>query len=325
VNVSQQRLDDALEYFTFAIERAEFVGAQDELATAAYYAAGAHFLYGNIAKAGRLALQAEAAAFASGLTEWADRSRFLLGRIRFETGRYQDALDIFEELESRSPPSSNRALVCSAWIFRTEVFLNRPNPHLPSDMNFDSRLFAMEAAYLSGNYQETVTLADALSAALPEGNFLFVEQPDWRSGFSQCEFLIFSLKNFFFRILSTYRALALCRVEESGIPEQMESEAGQQAGQSTVNEAQDCLRRILREEGLPQTDPNDAFYYYAYYCVLQETGAVEVDMNTAVSLAFKRLQSRASRIDDPDIKRSYLSLNYWNKDLGQAAKLHNLI
>jgi hypothetical protein len=48
-------------------------------------------------------------------------------------------------------------------------------------------------------------------------------------------------------------------------------------------------------------------------------------MNTAVSMAFKRLQSRASRIDDIEIKRAYLSGNHWNKLLGQAAKKHKLI
>jgi tetratricopeptide (TPR) repeat protein len=327
VNVSQQRLDDALEYFTFAIERAELTGAQDELALAAYYAAGTHFLFGNISKAERIALRSEAAAVASGRTEWADRARFLLGRLHFEIGRYQDALNIFEDLESRRPASSDRAMVCSAWIFRTEVFLNRPNPRVPSAMNYDARLFAVEAAYLTGNYQETVTradaLADALVSVLPEGNFLFVEQPDWRSGFSQCELLLFSLRNFFSRLLSTYRALALCRVKPPGslVKGQRKSEAGSEV----KSEAHDFLRRILREEGMSQTDPNDAFYYYAHYCVLQETGAVEVDMNTAVSLAFKRLQSRASRIDDLETKRSFLSLNYWNKALGQAAKQHKLI
>jgi tetratricopeptide (TPR) repeat protein len=319
VNVSQQRLGDALEYFNFAIEHAESVGAQDELALAAYYAAGTHFLFGNISKAERLALQSEASALASGRTEWADRARFLLGRLRFETGRYQDALDIFERLENQGPPSSNRALVCSAWIFRTDVFLNRPEPRIPRVMNYDARLFAVEAACLADNYQETLSRADALFTALPEGNFLFVEQPDWRSGFSQCELLTFSLRTFFSRLLSTYRALALCRVKQpdGAAKEQAKIEAGA--------EARDCLRRILREEGMPQTDPNDAFYYYAYYCVLQETGAVEVDMNTAVSLAFKRLQSRASRIDDLETKRSFLSLNYWNKALGRAAKQHKLI
>jgi hypothetical protein len=89
--------------------------------------------------------------------------------------------------------------------------------------------------------------------------------------------------------------------------------------------ALDSMRRVIREEALPQTDPNDAFYYYSHYCVLQETGAVEVDMDTSISMAFKRLQSRASHIDDIETKRAYLSLNYWNNSLGQAAKLHRLI
>jgi tetratricopeptide (TPR) repeat protein len=319
VNVSVHRLGDAMEYYSFAIEHAERTGVQDELAIAAYYAAGTDFLFGNISRAERLARRSEAAALASGRTSWADRARFLLGRLCFDTGRYSDALEIFEALASRSPPSSDRALTCAAWIFRTEVFLGRPAPRLPAVMNYDARFFAVEAAYLAGNYRETVYLADALFTALPETSFFFVEQPDWRSGFSQCELLTSSLRNLLTRLLFTYRALALCRVDQ-------EAGAGKdQARSEARNEAHDCLRRVLREEGMPQTDPNDAFYYYAYYCVLQETGAVEVDMNTAISLAFKRLQSRASHIDDIGTKRSFLSRNYWNKALGEAAKQHKLI
>lgn len=335
VNVSQQHLSDALEYLTFAIEHAEFIDAQDELALAAYYAAGTNFLFGNISKAERLALLSETAAAASNRTEWADRSRFLLGRIYFETGRYQEAQDIFEDLESRYLPSSNQAQVCSAWIFRTDVFLNRLHPRVPGTMNYDAQLFAVEAAYLSGNYRETITRSEALSMILTEGNFLFIEQPDWRSGFSQCEFLLFSMQNFFSRMLSAYCALALCRVNQSGgfRKEPGESNARQDAEKKSKSsvlsftqiEAQDCIRRVLREEGMPHLDPNDAFYYYVQYCVLQETSGMEIDMNTAVSLAFKRLQSRASRIDDLEIKDSYLSRNYWNKALSQAAKQHKLI
>ncbi|MDR3130444.1 MAG: hypothetical protein LBU18_02760 [Treponema sp.] len=314
VNVFQGRLGDALDYFNFAIEHAQRIGVQDELALAAYYAAGTMFLFGNISRAGDLARQAEAAALASGREDWADRAAFLWGRILFETGRYQEALNIFERLEDSSSRASNKAMLCSAWIFRTGVFLNHPAERLPSIMNNDSRLFAVEAAYLAGNYKEAIRLADALAAALPEENFFFVEQPDWNSGFSQCELLTSSMKDLFSRLLTAYRALALCRVKMPGA-----------ANKAAKNEARDCLRRILREENFPQIDPNDAFYYYAYYCVLGETGAMEVDMNTAVSLAFKRLQSRASRIDDLEMKKSFLSLNYWNNDLGQAARRHKLI
>jgi hypothetical protein len=123
--------------------------------------------------------------------------------------------------------------------------------------------------------------------------------------------LLFSPKDLFTRLSSTYRALALAKLS---------------AGDSSTGEmALDTMRRIIREERRPQTDPNDVFYYYSHYRVLQETGAVEVDMDTAVSIAFKRLQSRASHIDDIKTKPAYLSLNYWNDALGQAAKARRLI
>jgi hypothetical protein len=48
-------------------------------------------------------------------------------------------------------------------------------------------------------------------------------------------------------------------------------------------------------------------------------------MNTAVSMAFKRLQRRASRIDDPETRRDFLNLNYWNKALSIVAKEYKLI
>jgi hypothetical protein len=131
------------------------------------------------------------------------------------------------------------------------------------------------------------------------------------SGFSQCELLLFSRQAFFTRLLSTYRALAFCHLDR--------------IGGASREQAPESMRRIIREEGQPNIDPNDAFYYYAYYNVLQESGGAEVDMNTAISIAFKRLRSRASRIEDIETKRAFLSLNYWNKALGQAAKRHKLI
>jgi tetratricopeptide (TPR) repeat protein len=42
VNISKQRMGDAIDYFTFAIENAERTGYPDELAVSAYYAAGTH-------------------------------------------------------------------------------------------------------------------------------------------------------------------------------------------------------------------------------------------------------------------------------------------
>jgi tetratricopeptide (TPR) repeat protein len=317
-NLLTRCFGDAIDYFSFAIESAERFDDPQEFCITAYYAAAAHFLYGNISRAEHLVLQSREAALAQGRTEWVDRADFFLGRIRFDTGRYKDALQIFEGLRDRfaaavplSAAAAGRDHTLNAWIYRTNGFLRRIPPPLPETANHDALLFSVESAYLAGNYRTAVNLADELLAGLGAGGFTFLEQPDWRSGFCQCELLLFSRQAFFTRLLTTYRTLALCRLDRAG-------SAGRE-------QALESMRRIIREEGQPNIDPNDAFYYYAYYHVLQESGGMEVDMNTAISIAFKRLQSRASRIDDIETKRSFLSMNYWNNALGQAAKRHKLI
>jgi hypothetical protein len=318
VNLSRRQLGDAIEYAVFAMEKAEGPERFEELALTAYYAAGIHFLFGNISHAERLSRQAEEAALASGRLEWAERARFLTGRFLFESGRCREALAVFEQLRADYPyaPSLNMAKTLEAWIYRSDVFLRRPHLRKPADMSGDALLFEMEALYLAGKYAQAVQLADTLLAGLPEGGFVFIEQPDWRSGFSQCELLLFPQREFLARIIASYRSLALCRLAK-----------GKTGGPNDAirEQALEGIRRVIRDDRRPGSDPNDAFYFYAYYCVLQESGATEVDMNTAVSMAFKLLQSRASRIDDPEIKHSFLFNHHWNSALGSAAKRHRLI
>jgi tetratricopeptide (TPR) repeat protein len=317
-NLSRQQLGDAIEYAVFAMEKAEGPERFEELALTAYYAAEIHFLFGNISHAEQLSRQAEEAALASGRLEWAERARFLTGRFLFESGRCREALAVFEQLRADYPyaPSLNMAKTLEAWIYRSDVFLRRPQIRKPAEMNGDALLFEVEAMYLTGKYAQAVQLADTLLAGLPEGGFVFIEQPDWRSGFSQCELLLFPQREFLTRIIVSYRSLALCRLanEKPGGPDAAIRE-----------QALEGIRRVIRDDRRPGSDPNDAFYFYAYYTVLQESGAAEVDMNTAVSMAFKLLQSRASRIGDPEIKHSFLFNHHWNSALGSAAKRHRLI
>jgi tetratricopeptide (TPR) repeat protein len=308
VNLCRGRFNDAIDYLSFAIEEAEKSEDFAEYALSAYYAAAVQFLFGNIAKAERLALKSEDLALRVGLSAWADRIKLLRGKLLFETGRYKESQDVFVELR-HNPTSVLPAMAVDAieaWIYRSAVFLGNPRIPLPERASSDARFFEIEASYLAEDYQRTVELSERFMGELPDQDFLFIEQPDWRSGFSQGELLLFSLKEFWAPMIGAYRALALCRLGRR-------------------DEARRGIERIIQDGGLSDADPNGAFYFFAYYRILGESGAIEVDMDTAVSMAYNRLQRRASRIDDAEINRAFLFRHYWNGALSRVAKEHKLI
>jgi hypothetical protein len=326
VNIFKQRLDDALEYISFAVEQAEKTESNDELMISACFAAAAQFLYGNLSKAERFALKAEEAAVKLGHIEWAGRARFLRGKILFETGYYAGALEIFNSLAGQSlgnaASASLRPGTLAAWTARAAFFLNGEKSGFAAgpDSCSDAPLFAIEAACLSGDYREAEKLAEKWRASSFESgsfdsssiddDFLFTEQPDWRSGFAQCEFMLIPERLFRGRFVSVYHALARSGIEMSG-----------EGKEELVN----SVWQLLREDFFVNTDPNEVFYLYAYYRILKETGAAQVDLNTAVSMAFKRLQLRAGRIDDDEARQTFLTRHYWNGALSRAAKEYKLI
>jgi tetratricopeptide (TPR) repeat protein len=310
VNLCKGRFNDAIDYLSFAVEEAEKSEDFEEYVLSAYYAAVVQFLFGNIAKAERLALKSEEFALRVGFSAWADRIKLLRGKLLFETGRYKESLDMFVELR-HNPAGVLPAMavdVIEAWIYRSAVFLGSPGIPIPERASADARFFEIEASYLAEDYQRTVELSERFMGELPDQDFLFIEQPDWRSGFSQGELLLFLLKEFWTPMIAAYRALALCRLDRAD-----------------RDEARRSIERIIQDGGLSDADPNGAFYFFAYYRVLGESGAVEVDMDTAVSMAYNRLQRRASRIDDAETNRAFLFRHYWNGALSSAAKEHKLI
>jgi tetratricopeptide (TPR) repeat protein len=310
VSLSKQQFGETIDYLGFALTNAETTGNYHEMGISAYYAAVAQFLYGDVSKAAKLARKSIDQSLAAGHPGWADRSRFFEGRLAFETGRYQEAKDIFEALQNdpfdRMTDEKDRML--AAWIYRSKVYFQNPLTPKPEQGGSDADLFEIEAAYLAGNFQKAVDLSGSLRNPFSKDNFLYTERPDWRSGFSQCEHLYFSQGENWDRIICVFRSLALSRLSEKG---------GEEAAYN--------MQQILRNERLSEMDPWDAFYFYAWYRILEQTGADIADMNTAISMAFKRLQRRASRIEAVETRRQYLNGPRWNRELSTAAKDFKLI
>ncbi|MDR2659081.1 MAG: hypothetical protein LBC27_03715 [Spirochaetaceae bacterium] len=310
INLSKNELSGAIDYLSFAIEDSKRSGNYSELALVSYYAAGCHFIFGNISEAMRLIKQSAHNANISGMEEWAMRADFFLGRLCFETGYYKEALDIFNRLCSyyRGDSYSSQFQTVSAWAFRSELYLYG-KPAEKRDFTFgDGLLFELEAAYFAGAYREALEMSDKLLSSLKNEDFLFLEQPDWSSGFAQCELLQISKKDFCARMITVWRAMSLSML-----------------GPKYYEEALGLMQNVIRDKQLGETDPNAPFYAFVNYKILREADSSEVDRNTAISIAFKRLQRRSSRIDDIEIRRNFFSKQYWNKVLFSTAKEYKLI
>ncbi|MDR1869206.1 MAG: hypothetical protein LBQ82_04385 [Treponema sp.] len=310
VCLTQQQASETIEYLGFALANAERTGNYHEMGITAYYAATAQFLYGDIYNAQKLAAKSVDQSIAAGRPDWADRARFLEGRLAFELGHYCEACDTFEMI--RKKPFGNmteeKDILLTAWIYRSKIYFLDTATIKPSPANHDADLFEIEAAYLAGHYKRAVELSGVLTNPFSKEKFLYTEQPNWSSGFAQCEHLFFPQGEIQDRMICLFHSLALSRLSAE------ESE-----------EALKEIQRILRYERLCEMDPWDAYYFYAKYRILEQTDASLVDMSTAVSMAFKRLQRRASRIEDIETRRQYLNGSRWNRELSLAAKEFKLI
>jgi len=311
VSLLKGRAGETIDYLGFALENAAKSGSLQDIGMSAYYAASVQLLHGNLSRSKILAEKAQRHFLKAGNPEWADRSRFLLGRLAFEIGSYQQAIDIFEDIRQNPEgvrfPEKNTLL--EVWACRAKAYCRPSQSYRLQSGGLDAQLFEIEDMCIVGDYAGAVELSASPSHPLsPEDNFLYIEQPDWRSGFAQCELLHFSWDDLRNRMLSTYHSLAQSCLS----PAQAE-------------EAMNTMQGILRSGQFLEIDPYDVFCHYAWYRVLKQSGSSPVNISTAVSVAFKRLQSRAGRIDDMETRRQYLTQPRWNKALDQAARDFKLI
>jgi tetratricopeptide (TPR) repeat protein len=305
----RHQVGEAIDYLGFALENASKSGNFQDIGTAAYYAASVQLLYGNLSRAKILAEKSSSHFLKAGSPEWADRSRFLMGRIIFEIGSYRQAADLFEDIRQNPEGAyfQEKDDLLETWAYRAKACCGSFHDPKPQGGR-DADLFEIEALCLAENYSRAAELSGAAPSSSWGDDFFCIERPDWRSGFAQCELLCFSWDYMRGRMLNTYHAVAQTALSSTG-----------------SEEALRAMQRVLRSSQFSEIDPSDVFYHYAWYRVLQQTGSSQVDISTAVSVAFNRLQSRASRIDDAETRRQYLTQPLWNKALGQAAREFKLV
>ena len=310
--LSQKRIGETIDYLGFALENAAQYGSGYDIGISAYYASSVQLLHGNLTRAGALAEKATRHFLKAGSPEWADRSRFLEGRVLFETGHYRQAISIFEDISGKGGGESSpeKSSLLAAWIFRAALGGEDPPP-APPQGSLDADLFALEAMYLDDDQSRAAQQFSGFSAIDGGGiaeSFVYTEQPDWRSGFAQCEWLFFSQASIRERMTTAFHSLIHSRLFPPDGADDLRA-----------------IQLVLRSGEFPEIDPCDIFYHFALCRVLEQCDADRVDISTAVSVAYKRLQSRAVRTDDPETRRQYINLPRWNKALARAAAEFNLV
>ena len=311
ISLSFRRINETIDYINFAMENAEKSGIIEDMGISAYYAAVAQFIYGNLSLSLKLIKKARMYFLEAGSADWADRCRFLEGRLAYEIGSYRDAADIFEGIINK-PFGSNhpqkRRLV-ELWFFRAKIYCQEPPFYMPYSKGQDFNIIYLEALCLEGNFAKAVEVSNILSSQpVTADAFYNIEQPDWNSGFAQCELLYMTWKDIWDRMLCTYNSLASGHLSSDGHEKAIQS-----------------MQQIIRSGQSPELDIYDAFFHYVLYQILLASNSSQVDINTTISMAVKRLQSRAGRIDDIDMHHKYLSQPHWNKAIEQAAREYKLV
>lgn len=306
IELAHHRIEDSIEYLSFALEAAQKNGNIHERAITSFYAAVAYFLLGSMPRAIFYCENAIQTFKQCDLEAWSQKARFLLGRIQFLLGNYDDSTVIFQSISAGS--------VTYFWALRSQLYSSSHNRERLEQLfqkykGLSSRdvLLEQEFNYFLGNYEECIRISDIYDSHESVFVPIITERPDWYDGYSQIEYILFPRQEIIKRQIKCFKALSLSHTQPKS---------------QNITAIMDSIFDELKPYVY---DPFDVFYHSCYYLAIQQMASSEIDKATALSGAFKRLQKRAGRIEDAEMRRNYLTSNYWNGLLSSSAKMHNLI
>ncbi len=242
---------------------------------------------------------------------------FLRARIAFQVGSYDVCSLALQSCLCLANlyPMEGALHVLRAWLGRTLIYQGEiaSGMRLLESLPTQSRevlLFQAEGALFSGSL-ENASLFVERGLSLPAvSRFPSPEAIAWRDGFASVEGRCFRLSRgdaFLRRTLTGLRAYlhGLRGFPEEGIPE---------------------LHRLTRGEKTVEEDPLVAWLNFLYYSILPEAGAEDMDDRlTVLSRSLKSLQERASRIDTPADRSSFLWRSRWNRMIMEEARERKLL
>ena len=241
---------------------------------------------------------------------------FLKARTLFQVGSYEEcSLSLQGCLCLASVYSIKEALpVLRAWLGRTLLHQGEieSGTHLLESLpqTREVLLYLAEGSLFSGGLENASLYIDRGLAIPSAFRFPSPEVVSWRDGFAGIEGRCFRLS----------RGDAFLRRTLSGLRAYLQGLRGFR--DESISE----LHQLTRGEKSVEEDPAVYWFNYLYSRVLPESGSEDLDDKvTVLSKSLKTLQQRASRIDAPTERSSFLWRNRWNRMIMEEARERKLV
>ncbi|MFZ2781489.1 MAG: hypothetical protein WAZ31_05565 [Rectinemataceae bacterium] len=311
--LAQGRLIQGAAYLSNAYETAEIARDSAEAARSLLEETGCSFLMGDFGRAALLLGIAGEKAARSLDPEALCAVRFATGRMNMELGRMDSAHEAFRDTEILANRFSR-----DRTAFRAVVWAGAASHAVPplsprEGADAEALRFASEAALARGDRTEARQLSRlAVDAAVALGQGFASAGPfSWRDGYSGLEGLYAGYAGH--RSLLMDRAIA------------WDAYCGGLSGDADPLEAAMLLQSFAREDRIAHPHPFAHLYLYWLYDLAAAGLAPGFDVPSAISRAFKALQTRAARIDDSLLLDDFMNRNPDHAKIIAAARRHRLM
>jgi tetratricopeptide (TPR) repeat protein len=314
--LAEGRLGEAVEYLGLSQRLCHEVSDDAGTLWTMAYLAVCHYIDGRSTQAMAALDQGLGKARALYRRELELALQFMRARTLFVTGSYEECgLCLQSCLCLATLYSMDETLpVLRAWLGRTFVHAGdipsgtRLLDSLPEQTR-EVLLFQAEGALFAGGLENASRYVERALGLPPETRFPPPERAPWWNGQAGMEGRCFHLS----------RGDALLQRTLTGLRAYLLGLRGFRA------QAIKDLHQLTRGPRAVEDDPGFYWLHYLYAQVLPETGSEEVDDKvTVLSKSLKGLQERASRIEAPAERSSFLWRNRWNRMIMDEARARKL-
>ena len=312
------KLLESSEYLNLAIERLTGSGDEYNLMKATFFSAVQQYIWGSLDISEDYIEKAGEIAAGNGYQEWFLYITFFRCRLYFELGRYYDTEKLLAEclLNNEILRDGKRRRLFLAWTARACLYQGKIyrglNMLLSLEEDPEVLFFLAEAYYFNGNLEKalaSIEKADGDDEYFKLG-FMPLEYISWRNGFISIEGRILRSEKGTGVLLHNIRAMHAFILGLTG----------------NRDFGTEILFSLTRDEKISENDPYNRHYFYIYTQLLERRPDADmIDKLTLMSKALKYLQQTSSRINDPGIRREFMSKNYWNSKLVSEAQKEKLI